>query len=82
MNSQKSLTLRIVENIQLKIMDALVFINIYIVDFIKKELLIESNWFVKYKADLILSENKLKFQIQRKKFEIKIINIILSNTKV
>ena len=42
-NGQKSLILRIVENVQLKIMDTLVFINIYIVDSIKEELLIELN---------------------------------------
>ena len=43
-------------------MDALVPINIYIVDSTKEELLIGSNWFSKYKADLILTENKLKFE--------------------
>jgi len=32
------------------------------VDLIKEELLIGSNWFFKYKADLILTENKLKFE--------------------
>ena len=42
-NSQKSLILEIVENIQLKIMDALVPINIHIVDSTKKELLIGLN---------------------------------------
>ncbi len=42
-NSQKSPSLRIVENAQLKIMDALVSINIYIVDSTKEELLIGSN---------------------------------------
>jgi len=81
-NGQKSPTLGIVENVQLKIMDALVLINIHIVNSTKKELLIESNWFSKYKADLILTENKLKFEAQGRKFEVKIINIILSNTKV
>ena len=42
-NGQKSLTLGIVENAQLKIMDALVPINIHIVDLTKEELLIGSN---------------------------------------
>ncbi len=42
-NGQKSPTLGIVENVQLKIIDVLVFINIHIVDSIKKELLIGSN---------------------------------------
>ena len=42
-NGQKSPTLRIVENVQLKIIDALVPINIHIIDLTKKELLIESN---------------------------------------
>ena len=42
-NGQKSLTLGIVENTQLKIMDALMPINIHIVDSTKEELLIESN---------------------------------------
>ncbi len=42
-NSQKSLTLEIVENVQLKIMDTLVSINIYIVDSTKEKLLIGSN---------------------------------------
>ncbi len=61
-NNQKNPTLEIVKNAQLKIIDTLVSINIHIIDLIKKELLIRSNWFAKYKADLILSENKLKFQ--------------------
>jgi len=42
-NGQKSPTLGIVENAQLKIMDALVLINIHIVDSTKEELLIGSN---------------------------------------
>ncbi len=42
-NGQKSPTLEIVENVQLKIIDVLVFINIYIVDLTKEELLIGSN---------------------------------------
>ncbi len=42
-------------------MDTQVLINIHIVDLNKEELLIGSNQFAKYKADLILSENKLKF---------------------
>ena len=61
-NGQKNPTLRIVENVQLKIMDALVLINIHIVDSTKEKLLIGLNWFSKYKADLILIENKLKFK--------------------
>src|SRR6266498_3945397 len=81
-NGQKSPTLGIVENAQLKIMDALVPINIHIIDSTKEELLIGSNWFSKYKADLILTENKLKFEAQERKFEVKIINTILSNAKV
>ncbi len=44
------------KNTQLKIMDALVPINIHIVDSTKEELLIGSNWFAKYKANLILSK--------------------------
>ena len=63
-------------------MDALVPINIHIVDSTKEELLIGSNWFSKYKADLILTENKLKFEAQGRKFEVKIINTTLSNAKV
>jgi len=81
-NGQKSLTLGVVENAQLKIMDALVLINLHIVDSTKEELLIRSNWFSKYKADLILTENKLKFEAQGRKFEVKIINMTSSNTKV
>ncbi len=42
-NGQKSSTLGIVENAQLKIMDALVSINIYIMNSIKEKLLIRSN---------------------------------------
>jgi len=42
-NSQKSPILGIVKNAQFKIMDALVPINIYIVDSTKEELLIKSN---------------------------------------
>ncbi len=63
-------------------MDALVLINIHIVDLTKKELLIGSNQFFKYKADLILTENKLKFEAQGRKFEVKIINTTSSNAKV
>jgi len=74
--------LEIVENAQLKIMDALVSINIYIVDSTKKELLIGLNWFSKYKVDLILTENKLKFEAQGRKFEVKIINTIFNNAKI
>jgi len=51
------------KNINLKIIDVQVLINIYIVNLNKEELLIGSNWIAKYKADLILSENKLKFQV-------------------
>ncbi len=61
-NSQRSPTLRIVKNIQFKIMNVLISINIHIVNLTKKELLIKLNWFAKYKADLILNEIKLKFQ--------------------
>ncbi len=60
-NNQKSPTLEIVKNAQLKIIDILIPINIHIVDLTKEKLLIKSNQFVKYKADLILNENKLKF---------------------
>ncbi len=81
-NGQKSPTLGIVENAQLKIMNTLVPINIHIVDLTKEELLIGSNWFSKYKADLILTENKLKFEAQGRKFEVKIINTTSSNAKV
>ena len=42
-------------------MDMQVSINIHIVDSNKKELLIDLNWFAKYKANFILNENKLKF---------------------
>jgi len=81
-DGQKSLTLGIVENAQLKIMDALVPINIHIVDSTKEEFLIGSNWFSKYKADLILTENKLKFEAQKRKFKIKIIKTTSSDVKV
>ncbi len=81
-NGQKNPTLEIVKNAQLKIMDALIPINIHIVDSTKEELLIGSNWFFKYKVDLILTENKLKFEAQERKFEVKIINTASSNAKV
>ncbi len=42
-NGQKSLTLEIVENVQLKIIDNLIPINIYIIDSTKEELLIGLN---------------------------------------
>ncbi len=51
-------------------------INIYIVDSNKEKFLISLNQFAKYKADLILSENKLKFQAQDRKFEVKIVNAL------
>ncbi len=60
-NGQKNLIVGIMKNTNLKILDIIVFINIYIVNLIKKELLIGSNWFIKYKVNLILSENKFKF---------------------
>src|SRR6266511_3769040 len=63
-------------------MDILVPINIHIVDSTKEELLIGSNWFSKYKVDLILTENKLKFEVQGRKFKVKIINTTSSNAKV
>ncbi len=63
-------------------MDALVPINIHIVDSTKEKFLIRSNQFSKYKADLILTKNKLKFEAQGRKFEIKIINTTSSNAKV
>ncbi len=81
-NGEKNPTLGIVENAQLKIIDVLVLINLHIVDSTKEELLIGSNWFSKYKADLILTENKLNFEAQERKFEVKIINMTSNNAKV
>ncbi len=72
-NGQKSLTLGIVENAQLKIMDALVSINIHIVDSIKEELLIGSNWFFKYKVDLILTENKQSLKLREGNLRLKLL---------
>ena len=63
-------------------MDTLILINIHIIDLTKEEFLIGLNWFSKYKADLILTENKLKFEAQKRKFEVKIINTTSSNAKV
>jgi len=60
-NGQKSLAVGIMENANLKILDVQVPINIHIIDSNKEEFLISSNWLAKYKANLILSENKLKF---------------------
>ncbi len=60
-DGKKSPSIGIVENAGLKILDVRVQINIHIVDLTKEELLLGSNWFAKYKADLILSENLLKF---------------------
>src|SRR6266496_6285207 len=73
-NGKKSPSIRIVENAGLKILDVKVPINIHIVDSTKEKLLLGSNWFAKYKADLILSENLLKFQTKGKKFQVKIVN--------
>ncbi len=73
-DGKKSPSIEIVENVGLKILDVKVPINIHIVDSIKEELLLGSNWFAKYKADLILSENLLKFQAEGKKFQVKIVN--------
>src|SRR6266542_2830326 len=73
-DGKKSLSIGIVENAGLKILDIRVPINIHIIDSTKEELLLESNWFAKYKADLILSENLLKFQAEGKKFQVKIVN--------
>ena len=73
-DGKKSPSIGIVENAGLKILDVKVPINIHIVDSIKKELLLGSNWFAKYKADLILSKNLLKFQMEGKKFQVKIVN--------
>ena len=60
-NRQKSPVVGIMKNANLRILDVQVLINIHIVDSNKKELVISLNWLVKYKANLILSENKLKF---------------------
>ena len=60
-NSQKSLRVEIIENINLRILNVILSINIYIIESIKKKLLIRLNWLVEYKANLILNENKLKF---------------------
>ncbi len=60
-NGQKNLAVGIMKNANLRISDAQVPINIHIIDSNKEELLIGSNWLAKYKANLILSENKLKF---------------------
>src|SRR6266536_1112326 len=73
-DGKKSPSIGIVENAGLKILDIKVLINIHIVDLTKEELLLGSNWFAKYKADLILSENLLKFQAEGKKFQVKIVN--------
>ena len=73
-DGKRSLSIKVVENTGLKILDIKVLINIHIVDLTKEELLLGSNWFVKYKADLILSENLLKFQAEGKKFQVKIVN--------
>ena len=73
-DGKKSPSIGIVENAGLRIMDVKVSINIHIVDSTKEELLLGSNWFAKYKADLILSENLLKFQAEGKKFQVKIVN--------
>src|SRR6266498_4400836 len=81
-DDQKNPILGIGENAQLKIMDVLVPINLHIVDSTKEELLIGSNWFSKYKADLILTENKLNFEAQERKFKVKIINTTSSNIKI
>ncbi len=74
-DEKKSLSIKVVENAGLKILDIRVPINIHIIDSTKEELLLGSNWFAKYKADLILSENLLKFQAEGKKFQVKIVNI-------
>src|SRR6266540_246678 len=73
-DGKKSPSIGIVKNAGLKILDVKVPINIHIVDSTKEELLLGSNWFAKYKADLILSENLLKFQAEGKKFQVKIVN--------
>ena len=62
-NGQKSSAIGIIENANLRIMNAQVLINIHIIDSNKEKLLIGSNQIAKYKANLILSENKLKFQV-------------------
>ena len=73
-DGKKSPSIGIVENAGLRILDIKVPINIHIVDSTKEKLLLGSNWFAKYKADLILSENLLKFQAKSKKFQVKIVN--------
>ncbi len=75
-NGKKSPSIGIVENARLKILDVKVPINIHIMDSTKEELLLGLNWFAKYKADLILSENLLKFQAEGKKFQVKIVNTL------
>ncbi len=81
-DEKKSLSIGVVENAGLKILDVRVSINIYIVDSTKKELLLGLNWFAKYKADLILSENLLKFQAEGKKFQVKIVNTLTKSPAI
>ncbi len=81
-DEKKSLSIEIVENAGLKILDVRVPINIHIVDSTKEKLLLGSNQFTKYKADLILSENLLKFQAKGKKFQVKIINILAKSLTI
>ncbi len=78
-DGKKSPSIGIVENAGLKILDIKVLINIHIVDSTKEKLLLGSNWFAKYKADLILSENLLKFQAEGKKFQVKIVNTLVKS---
>ncbi len=75
-DGKRSPSIGVVENAGLKILDIRVPINIHIVDLTKEKLLLRLNWFAKYKADLILSENLLKFQAKGKKFQVKIVNTL------
>src|SRR6266540_3571370 len=81
-DGKKSPSIRIVENAGLKILDMKVPINIHIVNSTKEELLLGSNWFAKYKADLILSKNLLKFQAEGKKFQVKIVNTLTKSPTI
>src|SRR5688572_30873537 len=71
-NGGKNVALGLIKDANLRIGDNKVPINIHVRESTEESLLIEGSWFKRYKADLLLSKNKLTFKANERDCEIKI----------
>ena len=71
-DGNKQGALGVIENANLRIQATIVPINIYVMESKEETFLIGGNWYKKYKADLLLSQMKLKYEVDGKSYEIKI----------